>query len=157
MPNLAARSAVLLFCHLRKTDGGHICRPPPGRARVNQKTLHRLEGSYFLLEGLLEQLDGVLYQSDGPMNKLEGILYRPEGLDLCRLEGLLPMFVRGRLMWPGGPPMVFRGFMCRLELGEPAMSARGPPVSPEGLLYQPEGIWYQSEGLLCRPEGMQYQ
>ena len=60
-------------------------------------------------------------------------------------------------MSPGGPPMVFRGFMCRLELGEPAMSARGPSVSPEGLLYQPEGIWYQSEGLLCRPEGMQYQ
>ena len=39
----------------------------------------------------------------------------------------------------GGPPMVFRGFMCRLELGEPAMSARGPPVSTRGHLVSIRG------------------
>ena len=35
-----------------------------------------------------------------------------------------------------------RRFMCRLELGEPAMSAGGPPVSTRGHLVSIRGLLY---------------
>ena len=74
-------------------------------------------------------------------------------LDLCRLKGLLPVFVRGRSMSPGGPPMSFRGFVCRLELGEPAMSARGPHVSTRVHLISIRGPPVNNQrGILCPPE-----